>query len=37
MYRENDLTVTGEGETSISFPDSVELFSGGKVRENSQR
>jgi len=32
-----DPTVTGEGETSINFPDSVELFSGGRVRENSQR
>lgn len=32
-------TVTGDGETSINFPESVELltFSGGKVRENSQR
>lgn len=30
-------TVTGEGDTSISFPDSVELFSGGRVKENSQR
>lgn len=37
MRREKDFTVTGEGETSISFPDSMELFSGGKVRENSQR